>query len=154
MLTEQYTSDAICQSMGLPAFLERDLALPALRLLLKPSFDPEVCITLTGPTESARMSVIALNESFWRQPALCRLSAWREQIDVPASALADILARFDAALASDREVAGEMVCIDGMPVEACSITGAAQVKEIASRIGTMVASLPCRGSVRSVGTTS
>lgn len=119
MLTEQYTADAICNAMGLPAFIERGLPLPALRLLLMPSFEPEVCITLTGAAGDARMSVIALTESFWRQPAPCRLSAWRELTEVSASAIADSLADFAAALAATREEAGRMVCIDGMPVEGC-----------------------------------
>ncbi|KYF77512.1 hypothetical protein BE20_56615 [Sorangium cellulosum] len=58
MLTEQYTADAICNAMGLPAFIERGLPLPALRLLLMPSFDPEVCITLTGAAGDERLSVV------------------------------------------------------------------------------------------------
>jgi hypothetical protein len=123
MLTEQYTADAICKAMGLPAFIEPGLPQPALRLLLMPSFDPEVCITLTGPAGSARVSVMVLTASFWQQPAPHRLSAWKEQIEVSASAIADSLADFAAALAADREVTGRMVCIDGMPVEGCTITG-------------------------------
>lgn len=122
MLKAQYTADAICYAMGLPAFVERGLPLPALRLLLMPSFDPEVCITLTGGAGTAHLSVVALTESLWRQPALLRLSGWRERVEITTSAFTESLADFAAAVAADREETGRMVCIDGMPVEGCHIT--------------------------------
>ncbi|KYF50419.1 hypothetical protein BE04_26595 [Sorangium cellulosum] len=80
MLTERYTADAICNAMGLPAFIDPGLSLPALRLLLMPSFDPEVCITLTGAAGDERLSVVALTESLWQQAAPRRLSVWREHV--------------------------------------------------------------------------
>lgn len=124
MLTSEYTADRICNAMGLPAFVDRGLPLPVLRLLLMPSFEPEVCITLTGPAENACLSVAALTESLWQQPAPCRLSAWNERIEVPASAVAEIYANFAVALAADREATGRMVTLDGMPVEGCRLTSA------------------------------
>jgi hypothetical protein len=117
MLTKQYTSDAICNAMGLPAFIDKDLPSPTLRLLLMPSFDPEVCITLMGAEEDARLSVIALMESFYQQPAPCRLPAWKEQVNVSATMVADSFHHFAAAVAAERETTGRMVCIDGMPVD-------------------------------------
>lgn len=124
MLTSQYTADRICNAMGLPALVDRGLPLPVLRLLLMPSFDPEVCITLTGPAENACLSVVALTESLWQQSAPYRLSAWNERVEVPPSAIAEIFADFAVALAADREPTGRMVSIDGMPVEGCRVTSA------------------------------
>jgi len=128
MLNEQYTPDAICNAMGLPAFIDQGLPSPTLRLLLMPSFDPEVCITLIGASEggaseSARLSVIALAESLYQQPAPCRMPAWKEQVEVSASVFADISEDFAAAVAAEREATGRMVCIDGMPVDGCHIMG-------------------------------
>jgi hypothetical protein len=120
----QYTTDAICRSMGLPAFVEAGWSPGTLRLLLKPSFDPEVCVTLTGTSDAARLSVVALTEMLWRQPAPCALAAWRDQAAVPAPAFAQTLAGFAAALAADRQPEGRMVCLDGMPVTACLLSGA------------------------------
>lgn len=120
----QYTPDAICRSMGLAAFVEPRWSLVTLRLLLKPSFDPEVCLTLSGPGEVAQLSVVALGEMLWRQPAPCVLPAWREQVPVPALAFSEAVAGFNAALAADRQAEGRMVCVDGMPVAACLLSGA------------------------------
>jgi hypothetical protein len=120
----QYTPDAICRSMGLAAFVEPCWSPVTFRLLLKPSFDPEVCITLSDTSGSARLSVVALAEMLWRQPALCALAAWREQVAVPAQAFGEAVAGFAAALAADRQAEGRMVCLDGMPVAACLLSDA------------------------------
>jgi hypothetical protein len=129
MLVEQYTSDAICRAVGLSSFIERTLPLPALRLVLMPSFDCEVCITLSSAAGDARLSVIALAESLWRQPAPCRVSAWKESVAISASAFVECLADFTAAVAADQETTGRMVCMDGMSLDSCLITEA-DVKRI------------------------
>ncbi len=118
-----YTPDAICHSMGLPAFIEPEWSPPTLRLLLKPSFDPEVCITLAGPADNAQLSVVALTEMLWRQPGLCVLAARRERADLPAPLFDQAIAGFDGALAADRLSDERMMCLDGMPVAACLLTG-------------------------------
>ena len=72
MHLEHYTADAICQAMGLPGFVEESWTQcdgPTLRLLLKPSFHPELCLTLFREKESTRLSVVALAERFWTQVA-------------------------------------------------------------------------------------
>ncbi len=120
----QYTPDAICRSMGLPAFVESGRSPPMLRLLLMPSFEPEVCVTLAGPAASARLSVVALAEMLWRQAAPCPLPAWLDQAALPAPVFAQALAGFGAALAADCQPDGRMVCLDGMPIAACLLTGA------------------------------
>jgi hypothetical protein len=120
----QYTPDAICRSMGLSAFVETGWSPPTLRLPLKPSFDPEVCLTLAGPAEAGQLSVAALAEELWRQPAPCILPTGREQAVVPLSAFSQSLAGFAAALAADRQPDGRMVCLDGMPVVGCLLANA------------------------------
>jgi hypothetical protein len=124
MDVSQYTPDAICRSMGLTAFVEPGWSPVTLRLLLKPSFDPEVCVTLTDSGEPARLSVVALSEMLGRQPAPCVLRAWREQVAMPSSAFGEAVAGFGAALAAERQTEGRMVCLDGMPVAGCLLSGA------------------------------
>jgi hypothetical protein len=118
----QYTDEAICRSMGLAAFVEPAWSPPTLRLLLKPSFDPEVCATLIAPAESARLSAVVLAEMLWRQPFPRVLPAWREQAALSATVFAGIAARFASALAADRQPEDRVVCLDGMPVAACLLS--------------------------------
>jgi hypothetical protein len=116
----QYTADAICRSMGLEAFVPEGL--PCVRILLKPSFHPEVCVTVTeaaDPTR-ARLSVIALTEMLWRQPVPSRLTELREELGVPAEVLAEAAAGFAAAFA-DRSRDERRVCLDGMGVDCCRL---------------------------------
>ncbi len=124
MLMEQYTADAICRAMGLPSFIDRALPLPALRLVLKPSFDTELCLTLSSAGDGAQLSVIALAEAFGQQPGPCRLPAWKESTTITATAFAECLVDFAAAVAADRETTGRMVCMDGMSMDGCLITEA------------------------------
>jgi len=61
MRLEDYTADAICQSMGL-RFIEHSWAqaeTPTLRVVLTPSFHPELCITLSRTADAVRLSVVA-----------------------------------------------------------------------------------------------
>lgn len=120
----QYTPDVICRAMGLPAFVERDLSPVAIRLLLMPSFDPEVCVTFTCLAGDARLSVVALAEMLWRQSAPRALPAWREQVAVPAPLLAQAVVNFVGALTEDRLPKGRMVCLDGMPIAASLLSSA------------------------------
>jgi hypothetical protein len=118
----QYTADAICRSMGLDAF--EPVGLSCVRLLLKPSFHPEVCVTVAEPADPARarLSVVALTEMLWRQQAPRRLPELREEVGVPAEVFAEAAAGFAAAFA-DRDRDGRRVCLDGMGVECCRSIG-------------------------------
>ena len=81
MQLEQYTADAICRSMGLDAFAPSGPS--CVRVVLRPSFHPEVCVTVaeTAGSARARMSVVALTEMLWRQHAPRRLPELREETD-------------------------------------------------------------------------
>jgi hypothetical protein len=118
MNLEQYTADAICRAMGLPGFI--DPARPSfLRMLLKPSFDPEVCVTLSADRDRPRLSVVAFSTMFWHQPApVPYLPAAREEVTVPRGALEDLCRDFAAAHAAAHDPSGRMICVDGMGVEA------------------------------------
>ncbi len=117
MNVDQYTPDAICRSMGLNVFIDPDWSPPTLRLLLKPSFHPEVCVTLVG--EDGDLSVVALAESFWRQSVPCALPTFRDQALLAAPVAHQLYSDFSTAFVVDQTPEGRMVCIDGMPLNCC-----------------------------------
>ncbi len=114
MTHEQYTPNAICQSLGMGGFDEPGLSLPTLRVLLKPSFSPEVCITLSGTDPI--LSVVAATEMLSHQLYPCAMGTYRERVSISAEIATQMIADFDAVLAANRDEVGRMVCIaDGMP---------------------------------------
>jgi hypothetical protein len=116
---DQYTNDAICRAMGRPAFVEPAWSPRTLRLLLKPSFHSEVCVTIA--VNDCGMSVVAFAEGFGRQSVPCELPTFREHGLLAASVVEQLVANFNAALAADRNREGRMVCIDGMGVACCLV---------------------------------
>ena len=115
MNTDFYTADAICKAMGLPAF-ERDPActeaVEAVRVLLRPSFHPEICLTFEG----SQVSVICAREMIWRQLGPPPMPTHRAKAGLPVGT-------FDALLTSLAPVAHRGtttvpgITIDGMPTE-------------------------------------
>ncbi|MGL4422165.1 MAG: hypothetical protein ACRCZF_15965, partial [Gemmataceae bacterium] len=105
-----YTADAICRSMGLDGF--EPASTPCIRVLLKPSFHPEVCITLGDATDApgALLSVVALTERLWPQLIPRRLFDLREDVCLPPEMFAVAAARFAAAFA-DRNLQGHRVTL-------------------------------------------
>ncbi|MBI4750697.1 MAG: hypothetical protein HY774_19600 [Acidobacteria bacterium] len=76
-----YTEDRICQEFGFPSFASDPFlvnSLLSLRLLLQPSFDSEVCISLVicGPT--ATLQIAAFAEPYQYQPS----PAWHPAFDL------------------------------------------------------------------------
>ena len=119
---KHYTADAICQAMGFPGFVDPALPSPSIRLLLKPSFDPEVCVTLSAGGDRPRLSVVAFTTMFWHHPGPVPYApAAREEVVIPRDVTTDLWGRFAAAHDAAHEMAGRMVCIDGMPVECVAV---------------------------------
>lgn len=87
---------------------------PAIRLLLKPSFHPEACITIMQHNGAATLSVTVLAEMLWRQDFPCRLPSHHDDCELPAAEFTE-LAEFHRKAVTDRE-AHRMVCLDGIKV--------------------------------------
>lgn len=113
MQTEAYTTDAICQCMGMPSF-DGDPACTgageAIRLLLKPSFHPELCITFAD----GLVSVVCARAMIWRKFEPSPMVTDRAQGVVPASVFATLTSSM-VPVAHPGAVPG--IVIDGMPVE-------------------------------------
>jgi hypothetical protein len=121
MQQEQYTSDAICRAMGLDGFVDREWIsskASSVRLLLKPSFSPEVCITIARTLSSVRLSVIALSEMLWLQPTPCRLMEYRDVVDVSSEQFEEITRDFSSAHNKSRN-RRDVIWIDGMAMDCC-----------------------------------
>src|SRR5262249_29654975 len=121
-----YTADNICQAMRLPGFIEAHWAqsdVPTLRVILTPSFTPELCMTFSRTDDSASVSVIALAEQFWAHRSEAYLPRDCEEARLPLGAFDDAVRLFELAHSTfdpDRPYA----CIDGMGSESCLVSRA------------------------------
>jgi hypothetical protein len=113
MQTAEYTADAICRALGLPALQESGASWCA-RLLLKPSFDPELCITFAKRDDGCVAEVRASHEHLWA------LHGWRgvqerfalEEVAAPCEIVEQLLD--EPSVPQDYE---RTITIDGMPTE-------------------------------------
>jgi hypothetical protein len=121
MYFDHYTLDAICEAMGLEAFVPSALPsapVPTLRVLLMPSFDPEGCITV----QPDKIHVVFLTRQLWLEQKPCRipeLSASRSINRPEFDALVDV---FRQAHREHLQKPDED-CLDGMLINAIFLDG-------------------------------
>lgn len=114
MRTDLYTAEAICQSMGLPSFDQDPACLratAAMRLLLKPSFHPEICLTFTD----GKISVVSARFMIWHQFEPSPMLTDRAEGWMPDDTFIALLASTKPVAANPDAVPG--LIIDGMPSE-------------------------------------
>lgn len=116
MKPEQYTDDAVCFAMGLGRFVP-PAAEDIVRLVCRPSFHPEVCVTLT-PNE---IVVVALQSSLQREPSPSRMLELSERATLSGDELERICTAFDRALAESSRPPRRVVICDGMAVSAVRV---------------------------------
>lgn len=113
--THDYTPDAVCQTLGLGPFDEewaRGKPAHKIRLLLCPSFDPEICIDLERGEKSSNLRVAIPSAQIWRVGP---------GIQTVYSASQDLgCAMYDSIEASLRAAVSQPprsgITLDGMPV--------------------------------------
>ena len=113
MRIEAYTPEVICQSLGLPSFAADPsctTAKEAVRVLLMPSFHPEVCLTIAD----GKSSVVSAREMIWRQFEPAPMITDKAAGEVPAESVAVLAA---ALLQTTQDVELSGIAIDGMPTE-------------------------------------
>lgn len=127
MRTEDYTPDAICGALGIGAFGEpfsQGRPNKLFRLLLCPSFAPELSITLTemlpvrGQGCAAKKTVLSIAASrtqIWQMAAPGLVTVDRAEYEIDALTLQDVELKFRAALAMPTK---SVVIADGMPMHA------------------------------------
>ena len=112
--------------MGLPGFIEESWAqadFPTLRVILTPSFHPEVCITLSRRLEGTSLSVIALIERVWVRGFGVYLPREEENVHLASSVFDEASDLFNAAHAAF-DPKRLFICVDGMGSESCLVSGA------------------------------
>ncbi|MCB0909967.1 MAG: hypothetical protein KDB63_22955 [Nocardioidaceae bacterium] len=122
MNLEQYTADAVCRAMGIPRFadttdLRNDDA--AMRIVLRPSFTPEVCLTLTGCTAT----VSTLYEMLWHQPFPCTLPAVQQSFPITADQQSSFARSLRHAVQEIRNDERMVIICDGMSFDAAWYNG-------------------------------
>ncbi len=121
MRCDEYTPDAICQAMGFPEFVDGSCRISPhswLRVLLMPSFHPEVCVTLAEAGAAPELSVVALASRYWAEGPAGVLAGDREAVPSSPELLASATRALDVLLAGS---AGEGGAIDGMSVAIASM---------------------------------
>ncbi|MCP4829608.1 MAG: hypothetical protein GY889_12125 [Proteobacteria bacterium] len=133
MQLEQYTPDAICNAMCIGPLVDPSWSggTLAVRLLLKPSFHPEACITITQSEDDATLSVSVLAKMLWREDYPCRLPAYHDD-SVLTKAQFTRLAQYHHEAVTDPD-AQRTVCLDGMGVN-CAWTTADGNNQLQSHI--------------------
>src|SRR5687768_16978630 len=109
MTPEQYTDDAVCFAMGLGRFVP-PVDGEVLRLVCRPSFHPEVCITLT-PDE---VVAVALQAGLWHDPIPARMPEVSERAPVSTREFEAARDAFASALAEAGRPPKWVVIADGM----------------------------------------
>lgn len=114
MRLDQYTADAICHSMGIGPFIDPawNSKVLAIRLLLKPSFDPEVCITVVRSDGIDRLTVVALTEMLWRRDCPCQLPTEQETGTIDRNTFTKLCAAHHDAVSQAK--GDRIVCVDGL----------------------------------------
>jgi hypothetical protein len=109
----RYTSDEICQAVGLPEFVDREWSIGTLRVLLRPSFHPEVCITVSRPNE---ISVAAAGEMVRRQSVTGTVASYRESMVVSDAFISGLEEKYKSAVKAHQNPEGRVVRLDGMSI--------------------------------------
>lgn len=127
MKLDAYTAEAICRSMGIASF-EHDPACTdaseAIRLLLKPSFHPEICITFA----LGKVSVVCARAMIWQQFEPSPMLADRSEDPVGQAAFAGLLDSITPIATPLGAVPG--IIIDGMPTELLHFRAGALVLQV------------------------
>lgn len=123
MQPEQYTADAICNAMCVGPLVDPSWrpGVMAIRLLLKPSFHPEACITVTQLGGAASLSVAVLAEMLWRQTNPCHLPAYHDEHELTTQHFIH-LAHYHNEVVTNPD-SQCTVCVDGLAIDCVWTTG-------------------------------
>jgi len=117
---DDYTADAICHALGVGQLDPGPVSTGwALRLLLKPSFHPEVIVTLNATDAGGCIAEVAVPALQVWHAGLFPQVVSRATVDLGADSAADFLAR----LSSTPTVIGRWMTMDGMVFQSGSIDG-------------------------------
>jgi len=114
--TSRDKEDEVCSAMALPRFVP-DANNEAIRLLLRPTFHPEVCVTLT-PTD---LSVVTLQKPLFSKSVFNRIPEFAERVPIDDAEYHAECKEFESALIESMTPRTRLV-IDGMGISAVRVT--------------------------------
>src|SRR6478752_6232784 len=100
MRLENYTSELICKAVGLKGFVEdawRVGEAPNIRVVLTPSFHPEIVITLNGTDALWRLNVLSAKEQVWHLEMTRPVGVFDGEALISAEAFSEVKEAFHAA---------------------------------------------------------
>jgi hypothetical protein len=110
--------------MKLSGFIEEQWAQAGnttLRLLLKPAFHPEVCMTVSVTKGRVVLTVHALAEQFWSRGGKVVMNSHCESVEVHQSVREELMQLFQSAHDGFNPNTGAVSC-DGMRAESCLVS--------------------------------
>lgn len=113
MRTDAYTADAICVCMGLPSFANDPVCTRAkrsVRILLTPSFHPEICVTFAD----GKLEVVSARDMIWHQFEPAPMLTDRAEKTIAPEVLTELFEHLEAQETSSKD---GWAMIDGMPAE-------------------------------------
>ncbi|MFZ6709573.1 hypothetical protein [Undibacterium sp. TC9W] len=135
MRSDDYTAHHICQAMGMPGFAVDPVlqsAGEALRLLLKPSFDPEICITIISDGQRVEARVVAARWMIWHLFEMAPMMTYRDQCELPIACFQEWV---KSAIVSGKSADASGIAIDGMSVESILIKNGELVVQTGRDLG-------------------
>ena len=127
MRWQDYTADTICAALGVGGFVDPSWERPehpVLRLLLKPSFDPEVCLTFVRERGAVDLTVVTPEEMIWRSPAPGLVPTLQDRATISIEAFEAVIQLFNEAAIDPLPSDQQIVSVDGMSTESCLVTAA------------------------------
>jgi len=124
---EDYTADFICRSLGLEQFVDPGWGkseATAIRIVLKPSFHPEVVITITRIGTDVFVSTIAARNRIWGPPFPQTTDSDADHSSAQWEVFSPLVEAFDAEFI-EAKIERRSICLDGMGVELCFVSGPA-----------------------------
>lgn len=113
MHTDAYTAEAICVCLGLSSFANDPACTHAkrsVRILLTPSFDPEICMTFSDD----KLEVVSGRAMIWHQFEPAPMPTDRAEQVIPPEFLTELLEHVEAMDVSNKD---GWVMIDGMSAD-------------------------------------
>lgn len=136
MLSENYTADNICRSIGIDSFANDRHFADAdewLRVLLAPSFHPEACVTFARRGETASVSVVAARSQIWAQNQPSPRPTPFDRLERPVDG--ETLAELNALLlAVGDSVPHNYIIIDGMRAHTTSRVASGESTSIVASV--------------------
>lgn len=135
----EYTPDSICKAMGLRAFQfqpEDQSVGPWMRLLLMPSFHPEICLSIHLDGVGGIAEVRTFDSLFWHMPTPAHHPAlFVETVSLDLATVVNFEEAFQKAALATQADDNQFITLDGMPAIAICRDAGGKTIEMKKSLG-------------------